>query len=220
MARRSEQQAQLQRVLDDIEEQVEHLKVAYDRYFNGVDAVPPTRQHEVVKKAVRELERLHFTNTASRFRAGSLRSRLISYEQYWTRVLLQIENGTYQRLLAVSGRREREKHAARAAAAEAAERATGSTEAARTGPPPPPGQRRPPAALPDGVVAQEARDLFKAFVSAKRAAGEETAGLTYAALVEKLAREIPKLRQKHGVDVRFEVATVDGKVRLRARRAG
>ncbi len=43
-------------------------------------------------------------------------------------------------------------------------------------------------------------------------------GLTYAALVRKLTREAPKLLQKHGCEqIRFEVSTKTGKVRLRSR---
>ena len=63
----------------------------------------------------------------------------------------------------------------------------------------------------------DVRRLFQDLVQAKRAAGEDVEGLTERALARKLARELPKLREQHGGAVRFEVATVDGKVRLRAR---
>ncbi len=73
------------------------------------------------------------------------------------------------------------------------------------------------AELPTGMKDNEARALYDAFVAAKRSAGENTDKITYPALVRKLARELPKLQAKHGGGVRFEVATVDGKVKLRAR---
>ena len=61
-----------------------------------------------------------------------------------------------------------------------------------------------------------ARELFKQFVTARKQAGLPTKGITYGALVQRLAREAPKLREQHG-DVRFEVHSEGGKVRLRAR---
>jgi hypothetical protein len=75
---------------------------------------------------------------------------------------------------------------------------------------------RPP--LPSGVDPKQARELFKQFVAAKKAAGESIEGLTYGRLLDKLSKEVPKLQEKHGDGLRFEVATVDGKVRLRARK--
>jgi hypothetical protein len=215
--------------LDGIEEQIELLKVAYERYFNGVDRVPPARTHDAVKLAVRNLVHMQTGSTAVRFRAQNLKARLVTYEHYWTRILLQIERGTFKRLLAESKRRE---YVLRFQQAEEAIRArTGSAgEPGDDGLDPPPVSEadapvqrvhRPsskPLALPTGMESKEARDLFKQFVAAKKAAGESTDGLTYGHLVEKIARELPKLQEKHGDGIRFEVATEGGKVRLRARR--
>jgi hypothetical protein len=79
-----------------------------------------------------------------------------------------------------------------------------------------PPRGRPP--LPPGVDPKAARELFKQFVAAKKAAGESVEGLTYGRMLDKLSKEVPKLQEKHGAGLRFEVATVDGKVRLRARK--
>ena len=57
------------------------------------------------------------------------------------------------------------------------------------------------------------------YVAAKKAAGESTTGITYGALVKKLARDVPKLRSQYGSarTIEFEVATEKGRVRLRAK---
>ncbi len=216
--------------LDEIEEQIELLKVAYERYFNGVDRVPPAREHDAIKRNVRNLARMSTGSTAVRFRAQGLKARLVTYEQYWTRILLQIERGTFKRVLAESKRREFElriKRAQEEGAAEAGQsgvRAMIEPAAAQSGlhkrlaDPDAPVARKRPASLPDGLDAREARNLFKQFVAAKKAAGEPTSGLTYGRLVQKLAKELPKLQEKHGEAIRFEVSTENGKVRLRARR--
>lgn len=211
--------------LEKLEEQIELLKVAYERYFNGVDRVPPAKEHEALKRAVFELMRGQLPSSVLRFRFSNLRARVISYEQYWTRILLQIEKGTFRRVVAESERRQTiarrqaalDRANAAAGGAGAAEQPTqpaAADERRRTGPPPLP---KAPAALPEGMDAKTARELFRDFVTAKKAAGERTEGITYGGLVQKLAAELPKLREKHGAEVRFEVATVDGKVRLRAR---
>jgi hypothetical protein len=233
--------------LDELEEAIELLKVAYERYFNGVDRVPPTRDHDDVKRAVRVMMTQRIGTTALRFRMQGLKARLVTYEQYWTRILLQIEKGTFKRILAVSSRRELElRRAPREGEGEAPQGEAPQGEApqgeAPQGEAPP--KVEPPSAtqrsrdddaiprrrevarapspptrsgLPDGVDAGEVRELFKQFVAAKKALGESTAGLTYAKLLDKVSRELPGLRDKHGADIRFEVATEGGKVRLRAR---
>jgi hypothetical protein len=208
--------------LDGIEEEIELLKVAYERYFNGVDRIPPAREHDAVKLHIRNLARMHTGSTAVRFRAQGLKARLITYEQYWTRILGQIERGTFKRILAVSKRREFEIRRNRSpdATQTHAEPQPEAKHAAEPDAPTTLSPRTPSGrvALPDGLDAGEARALFKQFVAAKKAAGEPVSGLTYGRLVEKLAKEVPKLQEKHGDAIRFEVSTEGGKVRLRARR--
>jgi hypothetical protein len=211
--------------LDDVEEQIELLKVAYERYFNGVDRVPPTREHDAVKLGVRQLFGMHTGSTAIRFRAQGLKARLVTYEQYWTRILNQIERGTFKRILAESKRREfeiRHKRADEPVPAVVQHELESSGPLAQAEPDAPiaPLPRTPSGrvSLPDGMDAGEARALFKQFVAAKKAAGEPITGLTYGRMVEKLAREVPKLQERHGEAIRFEVSTEGGKVRLRARR--
>jgi hypothetical protein len=179
-------------LLDELEAGIEELRHAYDKYFSGVDRVPPAKRRAAVERKLRETERVHLTSTALRFRLQGLRARFVTYAHYWTRVLDQMERGVYRRDLARAARRiatKPEVPAARSAA---------------------------DAPLDEGHI----KDVFRQLVRAKRAAGESTEGITYAALVRKISREAPKLLEKHGcAQVRFEVATVDGKVQLRARPA-
>jgi hypothetical protein len=158
----------------------------------------------------------------------NLKARFITYEHYWTRILRQIEEGTFTRVVAVSKRREyealrrrveEEGTAAQSGVRTIVDRDAGQSgiraKLDRDGEPEPP-RARPP--LPPSVDPKQARELFKQFVAAKKAAGESVEGLTYGRLLEKLSKEVPKLQEKHGDGLRFEVATVDGKVRLRARK--
>jgi hypothetical protein len=159
------------------------------------------------------------TSTALRYRSRQLKARLVTYEHDWNRILGQIERGTFKRVLAVSQRRELEAQRRRAeAAGQDSETESGQRDADAPASRPRPRSQSARHQLPDGLDAKHARQLFKDFVKAKKAAGEPISGLTYGKLVDKLAREVPKLQAKHGGAIRFEVATVKGRVRLRARR--
>ena len=94
--------------LDEFEEAIEALKVAYERYFRGIDNMPPRRAHDGLQRLQRQLTGRRMPTTALRFRMQTLRARLVTYSHYWTRILNQIEKGTYKRVLAESKRRERE----------------------------------------------------------------------------------------------------------------
>ena len=228
--------ADASRLLDAFEEALEELRLYYEKYFIGIERQAPAQRHKEVKAQARRLEELRMRSTALRFRLAGLRARMVTYEHYWTRVLGQIEKGTYRRDLQRNQRRVQAEAAAPVAAppaealsAEAPQLVASEPDAPRprevteislprpaaggSGPPRPP---PPPVPVP-GMKGADVRRLFQDLVQAKRAAGEDVEGLTERALARKLARELPKLREQHGGAVRFEVATVDGKVRLRAR---
>lgn len=202
---------EIQDLLDKFEAALEQLKVAYDKYFMGVDRIAPTRMRDSVQRLLRTCEAARPRQTVLRFRLNSLRARHVSYKHYWTRVLTQIENGTYPRHLQRARRRERE--LAAAAIAKAKPAASNGAEAA----PAASGQRPPPPPPPvPGMEPTRVRALYDELVRAKRAAGEDTRGLTYRGLCKQLARDAPKLRKKHG-EITFVVSSDGGPVRLKAK---
>jgi hypothetical protein len=227
LAKRREELPNARELVDELEEAIEHLRLSYEKYFVGVDKAAPARLREKVERRVRLLERVPVRTTALRFRMGGIRARFVTYKHYWTRMERQLEMGISRRDLL----RMRRGLGAPTDTSDPQpeETASPSDPEARPGagpPPPPDGKlRRPPPASNGRVDPAEAgldpknlREVFKQLVKAKKAAGESTDGLTYAALCRKLTREAPKLREKHKCEqVRFEVQTVGGRVRLRAR---
>ena len=84
--------------LTQFEKQLDVLKVAYERYFMGLDRRPPEHQRKTVVRLMRDLEhRTFIRNTAQKFRLRSLVQRWTTYKQYWDRIMRQIEEGTYKR---------------------------------------------------------------------------------------------------------------------------
>lgn len=202
VAMRSERRVDVTALLDEFEEAVEHLRVSYEKYFAGVDKVAPVKERERVERSLRNLEKIHTASTALRFRLGGLRARLVTYKHYWNRVQRELEQGLSRRDLmrmrrGLGGPGRKKVYDQEAPTG--ARSGNGSSEDAP-------------------VNAEELRRVYEDLVRAKKAAGESTEGLTYAALCRKLTRETPKLLQKHRCTaVRFEVETIAGKVRLKAR---
>ncbi len=229
--------ADVSRFLDAFEDALDDLRISYEKYFLGVERQAPASKHRKVKAEMRRIQEIRPRSTALRFRFNGLKARLVTYQHYWNRILGQIEKGTYRRDIQqrVQRRKKIERPASAAPAPEVQARepdaplpggvtdlSAPSAAARPPGPPPPPGSKRPPppppppAAVP-GMKGADVQRLFRDLVTAKQRAGEDIKGLTVRALARKLSRELPKLQQKHGARVRFEVATVGGKVRLRAR---
>jgi hypothetical protein len=188
--------------LDELEHDIEALRLAYDKYFLGIDRAAPVRQRERLDRRFRRLEGGQMRTTVLRFRLSGLRARYVTYAHYWARVLDQIERGVWRRDLA-----------------RGTPRAT-STDASVAEPIAPS-----PAVEPNGTAApasaidpRHARDVFDRLIAAKIAAGEATDGLTFPAFLRKLSREAPKLQeQSGGKPVTLDVEVKAGKVRVRVR---
>ena len=235
---------EVRNLLEQLDVGIEQLRVAYEKYFMGVDRIAPQSLHDKIRRLLRECEAAHPRQTALRFRLNSLRARFVSYRHYWTRVQSQIENGTYRRHLQRLERTQRRDAALAAASQPVAAAAPAGDdldamldaaigldpspatpeETAKGTPPvaPPPKRKTmppPPPAVVPGMDPRKVRALFRELVAAKKAAGEETRGLTYRGLCKQLARDAPKLRKQHG-KITFVVARDGGRVRLKAKVGG
>ncbi len=90
---------------DAIEAELASLKVAYEHYFLGAERMPPTKQHEELKKRVDRLKTSFVRNTSAKFRVQSIHGKFVTYDRLWQRTMQEIENGTYKRDIAKARRR-------------------------------------------------------------------------------------------------------------------
>ncbi len=202
-------------MLDELEAEIEGLRVAYEKYFLGVDRAAPVRQRERLDRKLRAIEGTSLRTTVLRFRLGGLRARYITYAHYWTRILDQMERGVSRRDLAArqapNGRAPSAAHEPTAQTTTADPMAAAPISAA-------PISAAQISAAPTLVDPDNVREVFDRLVAAKRSVGESIEGMTYAALLRKLSREAPKLAEQHGGRaLRFDVEVRGGKVRVRAR---
>jgi hypothetical protein len=201
-----------------IEETLEMLRSRYDLYFLGIERREPARERDELKRSVARLKGEFTRNTGIRFRIETLHARFLSYERMWTRNARQKEEGTYRRDL-LKARRHKEAELATAKGGDAAAPPAPSSA-------PPPAAAAPqapvtpppsPTQLPAGLNAEQLRELYEAYVEAKRRCNEDVSRVSYEGLAKTVARQVPELMSKfHARSIEFKVVIKDGRAVLKA----
>lgn len=88
---------QLDRELDQLENQIAELRVLFEQYFIDLLPQPPDELRQKTTRMIRNLLRHPFKNSQNRFRLKTLINRYQIYATYWERILKQKEAGTYSR---------------------------------------------------------------------------------------------------------------------------
>jgi len=79
------------------ERSLKELIIKYEQYFLGIEKREPQKLLQEVDRLSRRYTAAAVTNTMLLFRYNSLKSRLASYRQYWSRTNRLIEEGRYSR---------------------------------------------------------------------------------------------------------------------------
>jgi hypothetical protein len=85
--------------LDELENRLDRLRALYEQYFLGIEKIEPAVARKDVDRRFWLLRRIQIRNTARRWRLQVLIQRYNTFQQYWTRICREIENGTYVRHL-------------------------------------------------------------------------------------------------------------------------
>jgi hypothetical protein len=80
-----------------LERRLESLKSLFEQYFAGVQKRPPTREHEEFRKGIDAIPAHELKVTANKFKLQALKSRHLQLNNLWTKILSEIEAGTYRR---------------------------------------------------------------------------------------------------------------------------
>lgn len=179
-------------LLQETEAQLERLRVLYDQYFQGIERRPPVEARANFERMLNTLRRERPKNTALRFRFQGLTQRLNTYQALWTRVLKQIEEGTYKRDLARARARREAPKSVRPAAA-------------------------PPQAAPASTFSDDdLRRVYESYVQARGKNNERTDNVRFDAVANSIRGMLPKLQAKHeGKRIDFEVVVKNGRVGLK-----
>jgi hypothetical protein len=223
LVRSKREKEELTGEVQHLEEEVEELKVKYEMYFLGNERREPVRWREDLKKKVLRVKGAFTRNTGLRFRIQSLHARFISYERLWMRSAREKEEGTYRRDLFKARLRRGDAAAdpARAKGAADAEDVDLSDLApapARPAAPAAAPRAKPPAAPAPGRLADaQMRELYDAYVAAKKRCNEDVSKLSYEAVSKSVSKQIPELMDRYKAKaVDFKVVIKDGRAILKA----
>lgn len=92
-----DERRQLAQELDEIQQQIKELEIHYEQYFSGIEKREPYQERKDLARKIRHFTTRHIVWTDLRFRCQGIASRLMSYGQYWDRILRLIDEGKYHR---------------------------------------------------------------------------------------------------------------------------
>ncbi len=199
--------------LGQVERDIRQLKIEYDQYFGGGRKRPPTEIEWRIDLIVKRYgERGGDLSYAQRFRYNNLVQTYAKYREIFRKRLQQKEEGTVQRHFGAAARAI-EAERARQQAAEAAKSpapAAVATAAERGAP------FRLSCSEPDREK-DKVEQLYQAFLSAKREAGEDTERLTRDSFRDFVRKKTKDLRKQKGCkEVEYVVEVTGGKAKLKA----
>lgn len=83
--------------LSTFRNRLEALRTKYDRYFMGLERIPPEKIRSDLERDLRNSKLENFHKTAIKFRFNNIRQRMNTYARYWDRIMRLIEEGRFKR---------------------------------------------------------------------------------------------------------------------------
>lgn len=189
--------------LNQLEEDMEKLKLAYEQYFSGIINFAPEDRRMKLQNLVNRLMAMRITNPRIRFRFQAVMGRWVTYKSQWQRILRQIEAGTYKRDVWRHQRKLKQGEEFKSYYTKGKNPPGGAKET------------EPPAAEKGGGLGGERLDkIYNEYVSARQANNLSTM-MKKEALGETLSRQADLVREKTGCDeVDFRVVEQGGSVAI------
>ena len=194
--------------LGAMERDIRQLKVEYDQYFGGGRKRPPNEIEWRIDLIVKKYgERSGDMKIGQRFRFNNLTQTYAKYKDIFRKKLRQREEGTVQRHFGAAARAI---EAERARAAEAAQAQTATAVAEM------PAAFRIVCSHPEQET-EKVEQLFRAFIGAKKSAGEDVDRVSHAGFSEFVRKKTKDLQKQNACnDVEYVVEMVGGQVKLKA----
>lgn len=79
--------------MDQLERQIQQLRIDYERFFNGALPIPPLELQQRIQGRLRELRNSNLQGVADNFRLSSLEARFNAYHELYGRRLREREEG-------------------------------------------------------------------------------------------------------------------------------
>ncbi len=198
MARREKVDRVLLSKMANIEQRMNMLKLAYEKYFAGTDPIEPLKDRETLKRDMRDIDRTPMNATREKYRWRSVKARMSSLENYWQRNIVMIERGTHPKMKFRADARQRARGSGEETGASArleAQRQARAREEAREG---------------------QMRELFNDYMKARKKCGQDTE-MNYRQVRAALNNQARSIQHKESCkDVKFKVKVKAGKASITA----
>jgi len=194
--------------LGAMERDIRQLKIEYDQYFGGGRKRPPNEIEWRIDLVVKKYgERSGDMKIGQRFRFNNLTQTYAKYKDIFRKKLRRKEEGTVQRHFGAAAKAIEAERARAAEAAAQSQTATADEE---------PAAFRITCSQPE-QESEKVDRLFRAFVEAKKSAGEKIDKLSHAGFAEFVRKKTKDLqKQNTSGEVEYVVETVGGQVKLKA----
>lgn len=194
MAKRDKKDHGLNSKLDEIERTIFRIKVAYEKYFNGIERFEPLKELEDLKRTIRDIMVTPIRNTQQRYRFTQLKARLSSLEMYWRRNVSQMERGVHPKQIFRANLKE-----------------SHSQEAQRLQQ-----ERRERQKMERQMEERRFRSVYDQLVDARKQTGQST-NISFDSVRETLKKQSRMIKSKFKCDdVQFRVEIQDGKPKMKA----
>jgi hypothetical protein len=195
--------------LGTMERDIRQLKIEYDQYFGGGRKRPPNEIEWRIDLIVKKYgERSGDMKIGQRFRFNNLTQTYAKYKDIFRKKLRQREEGTVQRHFGAAAKAIEAERAQRAAEAAQAQTATAVAEM--------PAAFRIICSHPE-QEAEKVDRLFRAFIEAKKTAGEDVGRVSHAGFAEFVRKKTRDLQKQSACnEVEYVVEMVGGQVKLKA----
>lgn len=198
MARREKVDRILLSKMANIEQRMNMLKLAYEKYFAGTDPIEPLKDRETLKRDMRDIDRTPMNSTREKYRWRSVKARMSSLENYWQRNIVMIERGTHPKMKFRADAKQRSRGNSPeggAAARLEAQRQARAREDAKEG---------------------QMRELFNDYMKARKQCGQGT-DMNYRQVRAALNNQARNIQHKQSCkDVKFKVKVKGGKASITA----
>jgi len=211
-----------------LDQSIDKLRVVYEQFFLGLERFEPVQLRKGIQIELRALKENPPKNTSMKFLLNRMETKYRTYEQYWNRVLREIEDGVYERQLQRMRRKLRDEglpedvlnnvrtrgelEAAMMKIAELRMQQDEPKSASAAAAPPSPGASAPvstispahpqspatPPSIPPSTTDPAMRRAYENFVRARLSTGESLEGITPDRFFATLTSQIPKVKQAHG----------------------
>ena len=198
MARREKVDRVLLTKMANIEQRMNMLKLAYEKYFAGTDPIEPIKDRETLKRDMRDIDRTPMNATREKYRWRSVKARMSSLENYWQRNLVMIERGTHPKM------RFRADAKQRAAGMNPENSAAARLEAQRQ------------ARAREEAKESQMRSLFNEYMKARKQCGQDS-NMNYRQVRAALNNQAKSIQHKESCkEVKFKVKVKGGKASITA----